>query len=257
VTQLVASQISWGGFANGQIPLTAMRYSPASGYLHPAASAAWEQLYAAALTEGFDLRGSGYRPASAGGATAGRSNHGWGLAIDITVLVPGNRYPNVDAAFASPEYEWLVANAARWGWINPAWAKPVTLGGTAAGGHVGDQCCFLEPWHWEWAAFMNPLSLPLESFRIQADPTAGSVSSGDSDTNASAVATGTTASGTHAPSSSRSTVKTSSTTVIRYRCWLAELDHHGVSDAAGVVGTRRPLRDGCVGDHGRGQRHAA
>jgi hypothetical protein len=156
VTQLVASQISWGGFANGQIPLTAMRYSPASGYLHPAASAAWEQLYAAALTEGFDLRGSGYRPASAGGATAGRSNHGWGLAIDITVLVPGNRYPNVDAAFASPEYEWLVANAARWGWINPAWAKPVTLGGTAAGGHVGDQCCFLEPWHWEWAAFMNP-----------------------------------------------------------------------------------------------------
>jgi hypothetical protein len=155
VTRLVASQISWGGFANGQIPLTAMRYSPASGYLHPAASAAWEQLYAAALTEGFDLRGSGYRPASAGGATAGRSNHGWGLAIDITVLVPGNRYPNVDVAFASPEYEWLVANAARWGWINPAWAKPVTLGGTGAGGHVGDQCCFLEPWHWEWAAFMN------------------------------------------------------------------------------------------------------
>ena len=89
VDQLVAAQISWGGFANGQIPYDAMRYSPHSAYMHPAASAAWDQLYAAALAEGFDLRGAGYRPASAGGHTAGNSNHGWGLAIDVSVLVPG------------------------------------------------------------------------------------------------------------------------------------------------------------------------
>ena len=161
VDQLVASRISWGGYANGRIPHEAMRYSPHSAYLHPAASAAWDQLHAAALAEGFDLRGNGYRPASAGGATAGRSNHGWGLAIDVSVLVPGNRYPTTDAAFASPEYQWLQANAATYGWINPVWAKPAELGGNGRGGHRGNQCCFLEPWHWEWAAFL-----------AAADPTA-------------------------------------------------------------------------------------
>ncbi|MEL6894391.1 MAG: hypothetical protein AAFP84_22565, partial [Actinomycetota bacterium] len=70
IQQLVASHISWGGYTNGQIPLDAMRYSPTSGYMHPAASAAWDQLHAAALADGHDLRGHGYRPASAGGATA-------------------------------------------------------------------------------------------------------------------------------------------------------------------------------------------
>ena len=155
VTQLVPSRISWGGFINGQIPYDAMRYSPHSGYLHPGASAAWDQLYAAALAAGFDLSGSGYRPASAGGHTAGNSNHGWGLAIDVSVLVTGNRYATDDAAFASPEYQWLQANAAAYGFINPDFAKPVSLGGTGRGGWRGDQCCFLEAWHWEWAAFLT------------------------------------------------------------------------------------------------------
>ena len=163
VTQLVASQISWGGYANGQIPLDAMRYSPTSNYMHPAASAAWDQLHAAAAAEGFDLRGNGYRPASAGGATAGSSNHGWGLAIDIQVLVIDSTHPAaVDAAFASDEYVWLVNNAPLYGFLNPAWAKPVSLGGNGNGGHVGDACCFLEPWHWEWAAFMNTVLPPTE-----------------------------------------------------------------------------------------------
>ena len=155
VGQLVASQISWGGFVNGQIPYDAMRYSPNSAYLHPGASAAWDQLYAAALAEGFDLRGSGYRPASAGGHTAGRSNHGWGLAIDVTVLVPGGKYATEDAAFASAEYRWLQANAAAYGFVNPDFARPVSLGGTGRGGWRGDRCCFLEPWHWEWTAFLT------------------------------------------------------------------------------------------------------
>ena len=160
VTGLVASQISWGGFVNGQIPYEAMRYSPHSAYMHPGASAAWDQLYAAALAEGFDLRGSGYRPASAGGHTAGRSNHGWGLAIDVSVLVPGNTYGTEDAAFASDEYVWLQANGPAYGFINPSFAKPVGLGGTGAGGWRGDQCCFLEPWHWEWTAFLSSSTAP-------------------------------------------------------------------------------------------------
>lgn len=159
VTQLVASNISWGGYANGQIPLDAMRYSPTSNYMHPSASAAWDQLHAAAAAEGYDLRGNGYRPASAGGATSGNSNHGWGLAVDVQVLVIDSTNPTtVDAAFASDEYRWLVKNAPLYGFLNPAWAKPPSLGGNGNGGHVGDQCCFLEPWHWEWAAFMNTLA---------------------------------------------------------------------------------------------------
>lgn len=159
VDQLVASNISWGGYANGQIPLDAMRYSPASNYMHPAASTAWDQLHAAAAAEGYDLRGNSYRPASVGGATAGRSNHGWGLAIDIQVLVIDSTNPAaVDRAFASDEYLWLVNNAPLYGFLNPAWAKPVSLGGNGNGGHVGNECCFLEPWHWEWAAFMNAIT---------------------------------------------------------------------------------------------------
>lgn len=159
VNQLVASNISWGGYANGRIPLDAMRYSPTSNYMHPAASAAWDQLHAAAAAEGYDLRGNGYRPASAGGATSGKSNHGWGLAIDIQVLVIDSTNPvAVDATFGSDEYIWLGNNAPLYGFLNPAWAKPVSLGGNGNGGHVGDACCFLEPWHWEWAAFMNTLT---------------------------------------------------------------------------------------------------
>ena len=162
VTQLVASQISWGGYANGQIPLDAMRYSPNSNYMHPGASAAWDQLHAAALADGFDLRGNGYRPASTGGATSGNSNHGWGLAIDISILAVGTNQAAVDRAFASDAYVWLANNAPLYGFLNPAWAKPVSLGGTGTGGHIGDACCFLEPWHWEWAAFMNTLTRPAQ-----------------------------------------------------------------------------------------------
>lgn len=159
VDQLVASNISWGGYANGRIPLDAMRYSPTSNYMYPAASAAWDQLHAAAAAKGYDLRGNGYRPASAGGATSGNSNHGWGLAIDIQVLVIDSTNPAaVDAAFASDAYVWLANNAPLYGFLNPAWAKPPSLGGNGNGGHVGNACCFLEPWHWEWAAFMNTIA---------------------------------------------------------------------------------------------------
>ena len=64
VVRLVGSSISWGGYENGRIPFEAMRYSPNSNYLHPSASAAWDQLHAAALEAGFNLSGNGYRPRS-------------------------------------------------------------------------------------------------------------------------------------------------------------------------------------------------
>lgn len=151
---LDCSTIRWGGYANGHIPSNAMRYTGHSGYLHAAASAAFDDMYAAAQAAGLDLRGWGYRPASAGGRTSGASCHGLGLAVDIDVLVVGNRYRTREAAFASAEFTWLCANAEQFGWITPRWAIPEgmvcgTLTGTGTGGWVGDRCCFLEPWHIE------------------------------------------------------------------------------------------------------------
>lgn len=148
VTELSACEISWGGYQPGRIPNSAMRYSPHSGYMHPAASAAWDQLWDAANRAGLDLDGNSYRPASrSSGASC--SNHNWGLAIDVSAMV-GPR-------FDTPEYEWLAANAHRYGYANPRFARPVSLGGTGRGGWAGGTCCHLEPWHWEFVAF---LSLP-------------------------------------------------------------------------------------------------
>lgn len=152
---LNCGEFTWGGYSNGQIPLSAMRFRPYSGSLHPAASEAYDQLYAAAQAAGFDLRvGEGYRPRAAGGATAGTSCHGLGLAVDIASLVTDD--PRATEVFASPAWQWLCANAERYGWITPRWAIPAgqrcgSVVGTGAGGHRGDRCCFLEPWHLEAA----------------------------------------------------------------------------------------------------------
>ena len=159
-SSLDCSTIRWGGYPNGDIPYSAMRYRPHSGHLHPAASATYDELYAAAQAAGLDLRGSGYRPASVGGNTAGKSCHGLGLAIDITALVVGNRYRSTEAAFSSAEFTWLCNNAQAFGWITPRWAIPENMVcgsvvGTGTGGNVGDRCCFLEPWHLEAAGTVS------------------------------------------------------------------------------------------------------
>lgn len=68
-------------------------------------------------------------------APAGRSNHGWGRAVDFSngrsVL---SCYDN--------EFHWLKLNAHRFGWVHPAWA------------HCGKAT--QEPWHWEWAGVTDP-----------------------------------------------------------------------------------------------------
>lgn len=164
---LDCSTIAWGGYANGRIPSSAMRYRPHSGSLHPHASATFDELFAAAQAAGPDLSGYGYRPASAGGATSGSSCHGLGLAVDITILVVGrgHRYATADAAFAGAEFTWLCNNAHHFGWITPRWAIPAgmvcgSVVGTGRGGHVGDDCCFLEPWHIEAAGSLPFLASP-------------------------------------------------------------------------------------------------
>ncbi|MFJ3405623.1 D-alanyl-D-alanine carboxypeptidase family protein [Promicromonospora sp. NPDC090134] len=59
-------------------------------------------------------------------ATPGRSNHGWGLAVDICA-----------DSYAGERWDWLKANGPEHGWDNPSWAQ---AGGSGP----------YEPWHWEF-----------------------------------------------------------------------------------------------------------
>jgi len=61
-------------------------------------------------------------------ATPGTSEHGWGLAVDLCDEVNNG---------SSVQYQWLRANAPRYGWDNPEWAR------SGGGGPY-------EPWHWEY-----------------------------------------------------------------------------------------------------------
>jgi hypothetical protein len=60
-------------------------------------------------------------------ATPGRSQHGWGLAVDLCGGVQG---------FGTEAHRWMQANAPQFGWIHPAWAQQ---GGSRP-----------EAWHWEY-----------------------------------------------------------------------------------------------------------
>jgi D-alanyl-D-alanine carboxypeptidase len=61
-------------------------------------------------------------------AVPGTSVHGWGRAVDFQDQFG-------ELTFDSPGYQWLVANAWRYGFVHPAWAEP---GSSNA-----------EAWHWE------------------------------------------------------------------------------------------------------------
>lgn len=58
-------------------------------------------------------------------AVPGRSNHGWGLAVDLGCGVQN---------YGSVQFNWLVNNAGRFGWFHPDWANSNPF----------------EPWHWEY-----------------------------------------------------------------------------------------------------------
>lgn len=63
-------------------------------------------------------------------AVPGTSEHGWGLAVDMCDGVESG---------SGARFQWLVDNAASYGWDNPDWAK------SGGGGPY-------EPWHWEYTA---------------------------------------------------------------------------------------------------------
>ncbi len=127
------------GAANGQLSQDDLCYLwDGSTQLRADAAEALAELNTMWVTRfGTDLcLSSGYRTlaeqravkAQKGGlaAPAGRSNHGWGLAVDLC-----------SSQTTGAQWEWLNENAPVFGWENPAWAQP---GGSGP----------YERWHWEY-----------------------------------------------------------------------------------------------------------
>ncbi|MGY1813135.1 D-alanyl-D-alanine carboxypeptidase family protein [Blastococcus sp. SYSU D00820] len=132
---------SWGGYPNGLIPPSAMCPLGVAGHtLRCDAAAAYRAMSAAfaasfgtpiCITDSYrtyasQVRLYGQKPALA--AVPGTSNHGWGLAVDLCGGIE---------VFGTPQYQWMVANAGRFGFLHPTWADP---------GNGRE-----EPWHWEYA----------------------------------------------------------------------------------------------------------
>jgi murein DD-endopeptidase MepM/ murein hydrolase activator NlpD/endonuclease/exonuclease/phosphatase family metal-dependent hydrolase len=137
---------AWGGYQNGQIPLSAMcKLSFYATYLECGAAKALEALNGdyqkkfgtnvgpvggyrsyAAQVECQRLKGSLC-------ATPGTSNHGWGLAADLA----GGGINE----FGTPQHLWMRKNASNYGWVLPSWAK-----------ETGSKP---EPWHWEFVSSGN------------------------------------------------------------------------------------------------------
>lgn len=127
----------WGGHANGRVPVSALGSIGSGHRLRPDAAVAWNALQQAAAAELGRLIGvtDSYRSYEAQvdlkarkgslAATPGRSNHGWGLAVDI-----------VTGGWDGEVMRWLESNAHRFGWHHPDWAR---IDGSNP-----------EHWHWEY-----------------------------------------------------------------------------------------------------------
>jgi len=134
---------AWGGYENGRIPASALCPVPsaASLLLECGAAAAFDQLNTAfkavfgqdiGITDAYRSYDEQVACRAEKGslcADPGTSNHGWAKAVDIGACCGVNT--GSGAAF-----DWLTANAARFGWVHPPWAQP---GGSKP-----------EPWHWEY-----------------------------------------------------------------------------------------------------------
>lgn len=125
-------------YPNGLIPQWALCALPQSGeFLRADAAIAFYRLNAAHVARfGSDLcvtdsyrslseQQSIYAQRPGLAAVPGRSLHGIGIAVDFCGGVQD---------YGSASYNWMVANAGRFGWYHPAWAQ-------------GSQ---FEPWHWEY-----------------------------------------------------------------------------------------------------------
>jgi hypothetical protein len=133
----------WGGYQNGRIPASALCPVPSRPVLLLECNAAvafdaMNTAFRAAFGQDIGIT-DGYRSfdeqvacrAEKGSLCAdpGTSNHGWAKAVDIGACCGVN-------TGTGPAFNWLTANAARFGWVHPGWAQP-------AGSKP-------EPWHWEF-----------------------------------------------------------------------------------------------------------
>jgi hypothetical protein len=139
------NRLANSGYINGRLPASALRRSQSGCLMYAPAAVAYDAMSAAAQEAGFTLEHSGcyrthvqqvlLRQARCAqnqckfAAVPGTSMHGWGLAVDFRI---GNRALDYgDSLFA-----WLTANAGRFGYVHPYWARQ--------GGNLQ------EPWHWEF-----------------------------------------------------------------------------------------------------------
>ena len=73
-------------------------------------------------------------------ATPGTSNHGWGMAIDIS-----NQDWKGNVGFQSEYFLWMLKNSTQYGWYHPYWASLQRNGRK-------------EPWHFEYSNMGNVIS---------------------------------------------------------------------------------------------------
>lgn len=130
------------GYANGRLPDSVLCVLPGGSdeRLRADAALAFVRLAAAyqsafgepiCLTDGYRTLGEQQqlrRTKPRFAARPGSSEHGWGLAVDLSCGVQ---------SFRSPRHAWMVENAGRYGWFLPEWAQ---RGGARP-----------EPWHWEYS----------------------------------------------------------------------------------------------------------
>jgi cell wall-associated NlpC family hydrolase len=131
---------AWGGWGNGQIPgealcalgvgRHALRCDAAASYAQM--STAFEAAFGSPLCitdsyRSYASQVSAFHRKPALAAVPGTSNHGWALAVDLC--------GGIHTA-GTPQWTWMTANAGRFGFVQPDWARP------------GNEKP--EPWHWEF-----------------------------------------------------------------------------------------------------------
>jgi cell wall-associated NlpC family hydrolase len=131
---------AWGGYANGQIPgealcalgvaRHALRCDAAVSYARM--SSAFGSAFGSPLCitdsyRSYASQVSAFHRKPGLAAVPGTSNHGWALAVDLCggINIAG-----------SQQWTWMTANAGRFGFVQPEWARP------------GNEKP--EPWHWEF-----------------------------------------------------------------------------------------------------------
>jgi hypothetical protein len=139
----VGGDRAWGGHPNGRIPaadLCPVLFQPGPVMRCDAAISVeqmnmmWRATFGSNICVGSAYRSYGEQAAVKEAkphlaAAPGKSNHGWGLAVDFCGGIQN---------WNTPQHNWMVANAGRFGWFHPAWAQ---RGGSKP-----------EPWHWEFGA---------------------------------------------------------------------------------------------------------